>query len=59
MIAANQSETNRPILELVGTQVCHGGKNYSAEIYFTCSSAVSTVGLIHIEADQWQYKFII
>lgn len=34
-----QSKTNRPVLELVGTQLCHGRKNYSAEISFTCSSA--------------------
>jgi hypothetical protein len=51
MVAAAESEPNRPVLELVGTQSCHGGKNYSAEISFTCTSAVSTVGCIHIEAD--------
>jgi hypothetical protein len=59
MVAAAQSKTNRPVLELVGTQSCHGGKNYSAEIYFNCSSAVSTIVLIHIEAEQWQYMLIL
>ncbi|PNF28080.1 hypothetical protein B7P43_G12251 [Cryptotermes secundus] len=34
-----QPKINRPVLELVGTQPCYGGRNYSAEIYFNCSSA--------------------
>ncbi|GFG28137.1 hypothetical protein Cfor_12522 [Coptotermes formosanus] len=47
MVAGSQSQPSGPVLQLVGSQPCRD-KNYSAEIYFKCSSVEEDPVLIDV-----------